>query len=53
LSTVNEFSPVDYWVTTDAVIRKILLHAQSRAPPRGGLSDATLPGTDAQFTLAG
>ncbi len=35
------------------LIRKIVLHVQSRAPPCGGLPDATLPGTDAQFTLAG
>ncbi len=40
-------------VTEPAVIRKILLHVQSRAPPCGGLPDTTLPGTHAQFTLAG
>ncbi len=40
-------------VTEPAVIRKILLHVQSRAPPCSGLPDTTLPGTDAQFTLAG
>jgi len=40
-------------ITEPAVIRKILLHVQSRAPPCRGFPDATLPGTDAQFTLAG
>jgi hypothetical protein len=39
-------------VTEPAVIRKILLHVQSRAPPRG-LPDGNLPGADAYFTLAG
>lgn len=40
-------------ITEPALIRKILLHVQSRAPPCGGLPDPILPGTDAQFTLSG
>jgi len=40
-------------VTEPAVIRKILLHVQSRAPPRGGSPDGNRPDPDPHFTLAG
>lgn len=40
-------------VPDPAVNRAILLHVQSRAPPRGGLLDDVLPGTDAHVTLTG
>ena len=40
-------------VTEPTVIRKILLHAQSRAPPGGGLGAEHHPDADTTFTLAG
>ena len=40
-------------VTEPALIHKILLHVQARAPPRSGLPDGTFTDADAHFTLAG
>ena len=40
-------------VTEPMVIRKILLHVQSRAPPGGGVGGEHHPTTDTTFTLAG
>ncbi len=40
-------------VTEPMVIRKALLHVQSRAPPRGGTTGVDCPDDNTLFTLAG